>query len=188
MQLSHGWRICIGFVRPRYPTPECLEVQFWDIGTDRSKPCAAHTHPPNTQNPLKQIKQNTQNKKDCIYTNRIYTASMLSIYPYVGIIQIRLRVRAIQPTLSLLCASSPFLYSFYSSTLFRFLQGGCPIFLYFFAEILCRPAKAGQADGSFFWRIGIRTRSSNQPSWVVMVAVPPYLAAVFWMLLTPKPW
>ena len=49
-------------------------------------------------------------------------------------------------------------------------------------------AKAGQADGSFFWRIGIRTRSSNQPPWVVMVAVPPYLVAVFWMLLTPKPW
>ena len=130
-------------------------------------------------------------KRICLqqtYPLRSHSKKTSVLYPYVGIIQIRLRVRAIQPTLSLLCASSPFLYSFYSSTLFRFLQGGCPIFLYFFAEILCRPAKAGQADGSFFWRIGIRTRSSNQPSWVVMVAVPPYLAAVFWMLLTPKPW
>ncbi len=49
----------------------------------------------------------------------IRTGSAVS--PYVGIIQIRLRVRATQPTLSLLDASPPFVQK-YSSTAARHLQ------------------------------------------------------------------
>ena len=57
-------------------------------------------------------------------------------FPYVGIIQIRFRqhrggaafwVRAMQPTLSPLYASSPFV-QIYSSTVCRVLQGFCFIF------------------------------------------------------------
>ena len=59
-----------------------------------------------------------------------------TVSPYVGIIQIRFRqhrggaafwVRAIQPTLSPLYASSPFV-QIYSSTVCRVLQGFCFIF------------------------------------------------------------
>ena len=50
-----------------------------------------------------------------------------TVSPYVGIIQIRSWVRAIQPTLSPLYASSPFV-QIYSSTVFRVLQDFCFIF------------------------------------------------------------
>ena len=53
--------------------------------------------------------------------------SFSSAASYVGMIQIRSQVRAIQPTLSPLYASSPFV-QIYSSTVCRVLQGFCFIF------------------------------------------------------------